>query len=34
MKKALGADALLKEAAFWDELKKAAKENPGKACQK
>lgn len=34
MKKALSADALLKEAAFWDDMKKAAKENPGKACQK
>ena len=34
MKKAMSAEALIKEAAFWDDLKKVAIEHPGKACQK
>lgn len=34
MKKALSSDALLKEAAYWDNLKKAAANDPGKACLK
>jgi hypothetical protein len=34
MKRVMSADALIKEAAFWDELKKVAIEHPGKACQK
>ncbi len=34
MKKALGREALKKEASFWEALKKATKENPGKVCRK
>jgi hypothetical protein len=34
MKKPLSEKALLREAAFWGELKKIAKENPGKTCRK
>jgi hypothetical protein len=34
MKKALSKKALDQEATFWDSLKKAAKENPGKVCHK
>ncbi len=34
MKKTLSKEALVKEAAFWSELKKAVKENPGKVCHK
>ncbi len=34
MKKPLNKKALVKEADFWDNLKKAAKENPGRLCHK
>jgi hypothetical protein len=34
MKKALSEKALAEEAALWDRLKKAAKDNPGKVCHK
>ena len=34
MKKALSEKALIHEAALWDGLKKAVKENPGKVCHK
>jgi hypothetical protein len=34
MKKVLDKEALRKEASFWEALKKAAKENPGKVCRK
>jgi hypothetical protein len=34
MKKALSKEALAQEAAFWESLKKATKENPGKVCHK
>jgi len=34
MKKTLSREALVKEAAFWATMKKAAKENPGKLCHK
>jgi hypothetical protein len=34
MKKTLSKKALAQEAAFWDSLKKATKENPGKVCHK
>jgi hypothetical protein len=34
MKKTLSAEALAKEAAFWDSLKQSAKEHPGKTCHK
>ena len=34
MKKALSNEALLKEAAYWENLKKAAVDDPGKACLK
>jgi len=34
MKKTLNEKALQQEAAFWDALKKAARENPGKSCRK
>lgn len=34
MKKALSEKALAREAALWNSLKKAAKENPGKVCHK
>jgi len=34
MKKALTKEALAQEAAFWDDLKKAAKGKPGKVCHK
>jgi hypothetical protein len=34
MKKPLSKKALFKEAAFWGDLKKTAKENPGKTCLK
>ena len=34
MKKALSSEALLKEAAYWDNLKKALLESPGKTCLK
>lgn len=34
MKKALDGEALKKEASFWEALKKATKENPGKVCRK
>jgi len=34
MKKALSKKALAQEATFWDNLKKATKENPGKVCHK
>jgi len=34
MKKALSEKALAQEAAFWESLKKATKENPGKVCHK
>jgi hypothetical protein len=34
MKKPLSKKALLKEAGFWDNLKKAVTENPGRLCQK
>ena len=34
MKKALSREALLKEAAFWGNMKKALKEVPAKSCRK
>ncbi len=34
VKKTLSKEALVKEAAFWSRLAKAAKENPGKVCHK
>jgi len=34
MKKVLDKKAMKKEAAFWEALKKASKENPGKVCRK
>jgi hypothetical protein len=34
VKKTVSREALVKEAAFWTALKKAAKENPGKVCHK
>jgi hypothetical protein len=34
MKKTMSEKALAQEAAFWDSLIKAAKENPGKVCHK
>ncbi len=34
MKKTLSSKALVKEAAFWTTVAKAAKENPGKVCHK
>jgi len=34
MKKPLNKKTLLKEASFWDGLKRTAKDNPGKACHK
>jgi hypothetical protein len=34
MKKALSNEALLKEAAFWDTIKKTAETNPAKSCLK
>jgi hypothetical protein len=34
MKKALDREALRKEASFWEALKKATKEYPGKVCRK
>ncbi len=34
VKKTLSREALVKEAAFWSRLQKAAKENPGKVCHK
>lgn len=34
MKKALDKEALKKEASFWEAIKKAASENPGKVCRK
>ena len=34
MKKPLSKKALVKEADFWEHLKKAAKDNPGKLCHK
>jgi hypothetical protein len=33
-KKTLSSVALVKEAAFWSNFMKAAKENPGKLCHK
>ena len=34
MKKTLSKAALVKEAAFWANFRKAVKENPGKICHK
>ncbi len=34
MKKSLSNKTLLKEASFWDGLKRVVKDNPGKACHK
>ena len=34
MKKGVSKKALLKEASFWNALKKAVRENPGKVCHK
>lgn len=34
MKKAVSKQALMKEASFWNDLKKAVRENPGKVCHK
>ncbi len=34
VKKTVSREALVKEAAFWTALKKAARENPGKICHK
>ncbi|MBI4844814.1 MAG: hypothetical protein HY809_10970 [Nitrospirae bacterium] len=34
MKKPLSMEALAKEAAFWESLKKTDRENPGKVCRK
>ncbi len=34
MKKAMSKKALVREAAFWERIKKAAGENPGKVCHK
>jgi hypothetical protein len=34
MKKTLSPKDLAKEAAFWDNLKKSAKDHPGKTCHK
>ena len=34
MKKTVSGKALVKEAAFWANVRKAAVENPGKICHK
>jgi hypothetical protein len=34
MKKTVSKKALVKEAAFWSDFRKAVKENPGKICHK
>ncbi len=34
MKKTLSSKALMRETAYWERMKKALKENPGKACRK
>jgi len=34
MKRPLSSKTLEKEAAFWEDFKKAIKENPGKVCHK
>lgn len=34
MKKTMSKKSLVKEAAFWADLSKAVKENPGKVCHK
>jgi hypothetical protein len=34
MKKTLSKKALVKEAAFWTEIKKVERESPGKVCHK
>jgi hypothetical protein len=34
MKKEMSSAALLKEAAFWDTIKKAAETSPGNSCLK
>jgi hypothetical protein len=34
VKKTLSKKALVKEAAFWSDFRKAVKENPGKICHK
>lgn len=34
MKKPLSSDAVLKEAAFWETIRKAAETNPAKSCLK
>jgi hypothetical protein len=34
MKKALDKETLRKEASFWEAVKKASRENPGKVCRK
>lgn len=34
MKKSLDREALKKEASFWEAVKKAAENNPGKVCRK
>ncbi len=34
MKKTLSKEALVKESAFWGDLRRTVKENPGKICHK
>lgn len=34
MKKSVSRDALVKEAAYWNAMKQAAKLNPGTVCRK
>lgn len=34
MKKALDKEALRKETSFWEAIKRASRENPGKVCRK
>jgi hypothetical protein len=34
MKRPISDKALMKEASFWDDLKRVIKENPVKACHK
>ncbi len=34
MKKTMSRKTLVKEASFWNSLRKAVKENPGKVCHK
>jgi hypothetical protein len=34
MKKTLDKEVLKREASFWEAIKKASRENPGKVCRK